>query len=222
MLFSIFYYFLFHYNNITGSAMVSVAFFVTQGWLDISFLGRMVSCFGCSSRIDDSLVDEDEQAAALTRAKEEEERRQEEAEARRSFQSATRNVERINNFRASNMGVGMRPTFSNMSGSPTRSGEGAMNPILGLSSTNPTLPPGTIVIKRRRMSTMATKMPEVNHSESSRVFSLSTIGEDTASQMSESIVSRNSFDAPSAPTTVLPQFRESMSNSAVGGTSDLI
>lgn len=143
---------------VVGSALLSITFFVYQGWLEIAFLGKILKCLDCTSKIDDSLLTADEQAAALTRAKEEEQRRQEEADARRSFQSATRNVERVMNIRAST-GAAIRPTFSAMGAAPPlRSNEPTTNPLQSHASSPPAnLPPGTIVVKRRRLSTVINK-----------------------------------------------------------------
>jgi Mg2+ and Co2+ transporter CorA len=197
-----------------GTAVASFAFFVYQGWVDIGFVGRMIRCLDCTSKIDDSLLDEDEQAEAFARAKEEEQRRRDEADARRSFQAATRNVERVMNIRASNAGViSARPTFSAVGG-VARSVDGTVNPMV---SSATSVPPGTIVIKRRRMSALASKRVEGQSTDSSMDFTMSAFGEEGGSESSGS----HSPKEKSSAFSLIP-FRESMSTSAVGGTADII
>jgi Mg2+ and Co2+ transporter CorA len=197
-----------------GTAVLSIAFFVYQGWVDIGCMGRMSRCLDCTSKIDDSLLDGDEQVEGFARAKEEEQRRRDEADARRSFQSATRNVERVMNLRASNVGaMSSRPTFSAV-GSVARSVDGTLNPIV---SSGANASPGAIVIKRRRMSTMANRRIEDHSTDSTMGFTLSTFSGDGHSESS----------VPHSPkektnTSFLTPFRESMSSSAVGGTADII
>lgn len=217
-------------NFLSGCAFASIVFFVYQGWFEIGLLNKLMRAFDYSAKIDDSLLDADEQSAALNRAKEEEERRQEEADARRSFQSATRNVERVMNIRASNVGAGLsRPTFS-VAGGNGNSG-GIMNPMVPsanssnqsnstlLSASSPSSsssppPPGTIVIKRRRMSVMTNKRPDSTSSDYSSTPSMATVTSENSRQ--------NNLSSASTLAASLPPLRESMSVSEHGGTADLI
>lgn len=102
-----------HQMFCTVSAVVSITFFISQGWLEFGIFGRLSKQVWCAPRIDDGDGDSDEEVEALKRAQQEESRRREQADARRSFQQATRSVERVMNYRASNMGSG-RGTLSHV------------------------------------------------------------------------------------------------------------